>query len=107
NARVLGGLTEPFLVLPDFLEFLPILIADLSRLLRQYPELFRVVPGRLGQVAVLFRDLAALLGVLAAVLRLLAPALGQQAPLLRLGLIRGHVASSSGGSPSETPRCLN
>jgi hypothetical protein len=45
---VLGGVTEPFLLLPEFLKLLPIPVADLPRFLREYPELFRVFPGRLG-----------------------------------------------------------
>ena len=93
STRILGSSTETFLVLPDFLEFLPIAVANLSRFLRQYSELFRALPGRLSQVAVLFRLITALLGVLTAILRPFAHALSQDAPLLIRKFTCGHVHS--------------
>ena len=91
DTRLLGGSTESFLILPDFLELLTIAVADLSGFLRKDPELFRVVPGRLGHVAVLFRRGATPLSVLTAVLGARAHSLSVESPLLRREFIIGHL----------------
>jgi hypothetical protein len=44
--RRLPGLPQALLRLPDDLERLTMLIADLSRFLGQSPELFRLISGR-------------------------------------------------------------
>ena len=91
HTRLLGGPTESFLILPDFLELLTIAVADLSGFLRQDPELFRIVPRRLGHVAVPFRRSAAPLRVLTAILGARAPSFSVEAPLLRREFIVGHL----------------
>ena len=46
--RHLAGFPQALLLLPDCLERLPMLVANLSRFLGQSPEPFRLIPGRLG-----------------------------------------------------------
>ncbi len=55
GARHLSRGPELLLLLSDGLERVSMVVAELARLLRQTPELFRFVPGSLGQSRVLLR----------------------------------------------------
>jgi hypothetical protein len=87
---IFGGQAIRLLILPDLLKFLAIAVANLSRFLRQHPELLRLFSGRLGQATILFGGLAAVLGNRTATLGPLTLTLGLQALLLRRLLIWGH-----------------
>ncbi|MCR4374304.1 MAG: hypothetical protein NUW22_05600 [Acidobacteria bacterium] len=87
---IFGSQATRFLILPDLLKFLAIAVANLSRFLRQHPELLRLFTGRLGQATIAFGGLAAVLGNLTATLGPLTLTLGLQTLLLRRLLIWGH-----------------
>jgi hypothetical protein len=67
---------QPLPLLPNCFERLTMLVANLTRFLGQSPELFRLIPARLGRNAVSFCDPTVLLGILTAVLSPVAQALG-------------------------------
>jgi hypothetical protein len=52
DARRLSGVAQPLLLLSDCLKRFAMMVPDLTRFLRQAPELFRLIPGRLGGYAV-------------------------------------------------------
>ena len=62
GARRLSRGPELLLLLSDGLERVSMVVAELARLFRQTPELFRFVPGSLGQPAVLLSVVAAVDG---------------------------------------------
>src|SRR3990172_7065142 len=94
DPRALPDFPEALPLFPDCLERLTVLVADLPRFLGQPPELFRLIPARLGGNAVSFGQPTVLLCVLTTVLGLLAHALGVLPVLLWRGVIVWHVASA-------------
>jgi hypothetical protein len=91
DPRRLPGFPQALALLPDGLERPTMLVVDLPRFLRQSPELFRVVPGRLGRTALLLGEPTVLLGFLAAVLSLFASAFRLLAERLCRDVVVRHV----------------
>jgi hypothetical protein len=80
------------------------MVADLTRFLCQSPEVFGLIPGRLGRHAVFFGGPTVLLGVLTVVLGLIAKPLGLLPVLFWRNAIVRRDGKLAGSRSEDRPR---